>query len=351
MFYWDPKPEILLIPYFNWPILWYSLLFMVGFSIGFPIFVSILRRYFLNHPQYIDSEILCLEKLTFWGKTKHTIVNALNHKIVREEFGNIPEKFRNFVNKSNCLHPKRALARLKLDLDLGDAVLGLYRHAILLTDRLVVYMLVATIFGARLGQFLFYEKPEDYLDDPWEFFRIWEGGLASHGAAIGIIIAVILFSYRIRKTSKGLTWIRVLDFVCVPTALCGCFIRIGNFFNQEILGSETSLPWGVVFGSPIDHSISVPRHPVQIYEAIFYLLVFCLLWRLTYRPRFLLTQGQLIGLFLILVFGFRFFIEFLKIEQSHLLPLAPLLTMGQILSVPMVFLGVVLYFKKIFTTK
>lgn len=348
MIYWDPKPEIFLIPYLNWPILWYGLLFTLGFAFGFPIFVSILRRYFLNYPEYSAFEILEPHKLTFWGKTTQFILKALNHKITTQELFDIPDKFRNFVTKSNCLHPKMALVRLKLDLDLGNAVLGLYRNATLLADRLLVYMLVATVLGARLGHFLFYESPEDYLDDPLEIFRVWEGGLASHGAAIAIVISMIFFSYRVRKTSRGLTWIRLLDFVCIPTAFCGGCIRIGNFFNQEILGSETALPWGVVFGSPIDHSLPVPRHPVQIYEAIFYFFVFCLLWRLTYRPRFLLIQGQLIGLFLVLVFGFRFLVEFIKLEQSHLLSSAPLLTMGQILSIPMVLLGFVLYFKRLY---
>ena len=345
MIYWDPKPEIFVIPYLRFPILWYGLLFTIGFAAGFPLFVSILRRYFFNHPEYTEGEILCPDKMTVWGRTKSAIVKALNSAIAKGEFLGVSKKFQNFVETSNCLHPKKALARLKLDMDLGDAVLGLYRNAVLLTDRLVVYMLVATVLGARLGHFLFYERPSDYLDDPWEIFRVWEGGLASHGAAIAIIFSMILFSYRMRKTSKGLTWVRLLDFVSIPTALCGCCIRIGNFFNQEILGSQTSLPWGVVFGTPADHSFPVPRHPVQIYEAIFYLVVFYLLWRLTYRPRYLLTQGKLIGLFLILVFGFRFLIEFLKLEQSHLLSSEPLLTMGQILSIPMVCLGVFLYFK------
>ncbi len=344
MIHWDPKPEVFLIPYFNWPILWYGVLFTFGFAVGFPLFVSILRRYFLNHPEYTEAEILCPEKLTFWGKTVGGIAKSLNKKIQEEDevFG----KFRHFVKKSRCLHPKRALVRLHLDEKLGEAVLGLYRNSLLLADRLVGYILIATIAGARLGHFIFYETPSDFLDDPWEIFRVWEGGLASHGAAIAIIFSMILFSHQVRKTSKGLDWIRLLDFVCVPTAFCGGCIRIGNFINQEILGSETSLPWGVVFGSPADHSLPVPRHPVQIYEAVFYFLVFYLLWKITYRPQILLAKGKLIGLFLILVFGFRFLIEFLKLEQSHLLSETPLLTMGQILSIPMILLGIFFYMRK-----
>jgi phosphatidylglycerol:prolipoprotein diacylglycerol transferase len=343
MIYWNPRPEIFLIPYFNWPILWYGLLFTLGFAAGFPLFVSILRRYFLNHPEYTGSEILCPEKLTFLGKTTSLIVKSLNQKIEGEEVSNVPQKFKEFVKKSRCLHPKKALARLKLDEELGSSVLGLYRNALLLTDRLVGYVLIATIVGARLGHFLFYEKFSDFLEDPWDIFRVWEGGLASHGAAIAIIFSMILFSHRVKKTSKGLNWIRLLDFVAVPTAFCGGCIRIGNFINQEILGSPTSLPWGVIFGCPIDHSLPVPRHPVQIYEAICYFAIFYFLWRLTFRPQYLLTKGKLIGLFLVLVFGCRFLIEFLKEEQSHLLSSTPILTMGQILSIPMICLGIFLY--------
>lgn len=345
MFYWDPNPEIFVIPILRFPILWYALLFTIGFSLGFPIFVSILRRFFFNDPQYIESDILHMEELTAWGKTKGAVLKALNFKIIHEEFGRISKKIKDYVEKSHCLHPKQALSRIFLDLELKDAVLGLYRKSVLITDRLVLYMLVATVIGARLGHFLFYENPKDYLTNPLEILKVWEGGLASHGAAIAILISLFLFSRRVRNVAKGLSWIRLLDFVSVPVALCGAFIRVGNFFNQEILGKATSLPWGVVFGHPADHSLSVARHPVQIYEALFYLFVFILLWQLTYRMKYLLSEGKLIGLFLVLVFGFRFLIEFLKVEQSHLLSTGPLFTMGQILSIPMICLGFYFFFK------
>ena len=106
---------------------------------------------------------------------------------------------------------------------------------------------------------------------------------------------------------------------------------------------QRASPWAVIFGHPADHTPSVPRHPVQLYEALFYLAVFFFLWALSYRPYFLLAKGKLVGLFLILVFGFRFLIEFLKMEQSHLLGAACPLTMGQILSLPAIALGLVFY--------
>lgn len=217
------------------------------------------------------------------------------------------------------------------------------KKAVLITDRLTVYMIVATIVGARVGHFLFYEQPSDYLSEPLKIFWIREGGLASHGAAIAIVLALILFSYRIRSTAPSLTWIKLLDLVAIPTAFAACCIRIGNFVNQEILGTETTAPWAVIFGHPADRSWPVPRHPVQLYEAFFYLAVFFLLWRLSFVPRFLKARGKLIGLFFILVFGFRFFIEFIKLEQSDLLSFSAL-TMGQILSIPAIIAGFFFYF-------
>ena len=215
-----------------------------------------------------------------------------------------------------------------------------------LADRLTVYVVIGTIFGARLGHFLFYERPSDYLADPMEFFRFRNGGLASHGAIVGIIIAVLLFSYRMRKQYPDLTWLRLLDLIAIPTPLAGACIRIGNFFNQEILGTPSHLPWAVTFGHPIDGSLPIPRHPAQLYEAIWYFAVFLLLWRLSARPSFLLVRGKLVGLLLILVFTFRFFIEMLKPEQSHLLH--SYLTMGQILSIPAIVLGALFYFHGFF---
>jgi len=340
MFYWDPKPEIFVIPYFNLPILWYGVLFTIGFLLGSFAFASILRRFFLNDPEYMESDILCPDKLGAWGKSRRLILKALNLQIEREEIKKLPKRMKQLVKKSNCLNPKKALSRISLDLELGDAVLGIYRKATLLTDRAVIYMLIATIVGARLGHFLFYEKPSEYLKNPLEIFRIWEGGLASHGGYVAIIFALLLFSYRVRKVARGLSWTRLLDFVCAPAILCGGFIRIGNFFNQEVLGVPTSAPWGVVFGHPAGGGMQRALHPVQLYEALLYFFVFSLLWSLSYRPKFLLAEGKLIGLALIVAFSFRFLVEFIKLEQSELLSGAPLLNMGQILSIPMILFGV-----------
>jgi prolipoprotein diacylglyceryl transferase len=169
-----------------------------------------------------------------------------------------------------------------------------------------------------------------------QVFRIWEAGLASHGAGIAIILAIWMFSSSVKKIDPKLSAIRLLDFICVPAAFAGACIRIGNFINQEILGISTNLPWAIVFGSPADGSLPVPRHPVQLYESAFYLMIFFYLWKLVFKP---FSTGRLIGLFLVLVFSFRFIIEFIKLEQSALLLGPYFFTMGQWLSIPLIALG------------
>jgi phosphatidylglycerol:prolipoprotein diacylglycerol transferase len=227
-----------------------------------------------------------------------------------------------------------------------ESVKHLKEQAVLIADRLTIYVVIGTIVGARLGHFLFYEPISEFLQNPLEIFRVWKGGLASHGASVGIILSIFAFSYRMRSRYPFLHWIRLLDFLAVPAAFAGCCIRLGNFFNQEILGTVTEVPWGVIFGHPFDGSLPAARHPVQIYEAIGYLGLFFILWKLTFYPYFFKHKGKLIGIFLISVFVFRFFIEFFKIEQSRILSPESFLTMGQILSIPMVVLGVIFFSKK-----
>ena len=201
-----------------------------------------------------------------------------------------------------------------------------------LLDKLTIYMALGTVIGARLGHCLFYE-PDYYLDNPVEILKIWKGGLASHGAAIGIIAALWLF---IRKYKKSFIWI--LDRIVVVVALAGTFIRLGNLMNSEIYGIETSLPWGFVF---IKNLEVVPKHPTQIYEALTYLLIFLLLLWLYYKNEGKPRRGILFSLFLILVFGMRFLIEFVKEDQVSF-ESGMALNMGQWLSIPFVLLGIVI---------
>lgn len=209
-----------------------------------------------------------------------------------------------------------------------------------LAEKLSLYVMLGTIIGARVGEILFYQSPSVYLRSPLYIFKVWEGGLASHGGAIGILVALWLFA----RNYRMLSWLQWLDLLVIPAGLVGFFIRIGNFINQEILGKVTTVPWAVTFGHPADGSLPTPRHPVQLYEALFYLSVFgFLLW--IGRTKKLRT-GQMSGLFLVLVFLFRFFIEFWKMEQSTLLASHACLDMGQLLSVPFLSLGLYLLFRK-----
>ena len=190
-------------------------------------------------------------------------------------------------------------------------------------------MAIGTIVGARLGHCFFYE-PGYYLSNPGEILKIWHGGLASHGAAIGIIIAIWLF---IRKEKKEFTW--AIDRVAIVVALSGFFIRTGNLMNSEIYGIETTVPWGFVF---LRNGETAPKHPTQIYEALAYLIIFGILMWIYWRKKGEYIQGTLISLTLILIFVARFFIEFLK-EDQVAFEASMSLNMGQLLSIPFIILG------------
>ena len=201
-------------------------------------------------------------------------------------------------------------------------------------DQLFMYMFFSTIIGARLGHCLFYD-PVYYLSNPLEILMVWHGGLASHGAAIGILSGLYIYSKK--NPDLGYAWI--VDRIVIVVALAGFFIRMGNLFNSEIIGIPTNSDWGFIFSS-VDR---IPRHPAQLYEAIAYLIIFIVLF-LIYKKYYLqLKNWFLLGLFLILVFGFRFFVEFVKENQVGFEE-SLALNMGQILSIPAVLCGIILIF-------
>ena len=199
-------------------------------------------------------------------------------------------------------------------------------------ESILLYMILGAIIGARLGHCFFY-RPDYYLAHPLEIIAFWKGfrGLASHGGAIGILVSLYIFS--LRHPKQPYLWI--LDRVAAPTALGGFFIRMGNLMNSEILGLPSDLPWAMVF-TRVD---AVPRHPAQLYEALSYLLIFFLLHFLYRGKGPKLPQGLLIGLFFTTIFGARFFIEFVKERHAAFEAGLPL-SMGQILSLPIIALGV-----------
>lgn len=336
-------------------------------------------------------------------------------------------------------------------------------------ETLTIYMVIATILGARLGHVFFYE-PARYLANPIDILKIWEGGLASHGAAFGILVALYLYSnYDIKydfikfkgtfkkRKREGQSYLWVVDRIVIVVALTGCLIRFGNFMNSEIVGKPTESTYGVVFarntveaiqnsadaiekvevhkpdatlttdnmyqpenpmhqedssqangsgslyypveltvhfkegdyteeqvrdfvetrikglltnyqtiredmyepaGTPLNYQLTqrsgtymatistfgIPRHPAQLYESISSLLIFMLLFYLWSRKKGQLPEGQLLGLFLIILFGLRFLYEFLKenqVDWENNLPL----NMGQWLSIPLVLIGIILLFR------
>jgi prolipoprotein diacylglyceryl transferase len=204
-----------------------------------------------------------------------------------------------------------------------------------LLDYFTIAVIIGVVVGARLGHCLFYD-PVAYLSDPVTILYIWEGGLASHGGAIGILIALYIFT----KKNREIGYLWSLDRIVVVVALAGVLIRIGNFLNSEILGTPSDLPWAVIFLRGGDMA-PIPRHPVQIYESLCYLAIFLFLLFRYKKFKNELPTGTNLGYFLVLVFGARFLLEFIKEEQAAFIEHFPL-TMGQILSIPFIIGGLYL---------
>ena len=213
----------------------------------------------------------------------------------------------------------------------------------LFADRITFFIVIGTIVGARLGHVFFSDWPY-YEAHPMEILMIRNGGLASHGGTLGVIIALLLFLRLNKNRFPGISFLFIVDMLVIPTAVAVTFIRLGNFFNQEILGNETTLPWGIIFGHAADGSAPIPRHPVQLYEAAAYLATFFVLYPLWRIKRETLKPGLLSGIFFVLVFGSRFFIEFLKTPQESWLDGFGL-QVGQYLSIPFVCFGLFLIFR------
>lgn len=212
-------------------------------------------------------------------------------------------------------------------------------QSLILADKLVWFTVLGTLVGARLGHILFYEL-DYFMANPHLILKTWEGGLASHGGAIGILIALALYRRNISSMAPQLTFLRILDLIVIPTAFAGACIRFGNFWNQELVGTPTTMPWGVIFLHPADGSAIVPRHPVQLYEAAAYLITFCILLGLWHFKRSTLKTGQLAGLFFILVFASRIALEYFKVPVTAAEPFYFGLMTGQWLSLPFVLAGI-----------
>jgi len=260
----DPPRTAFTIPFFDFPIYWYSLFFAAGFFAGWVVVYSCVARFFSLH--------------------------------------------KNFQDKS---------------------------HAGKFVDTLSWYVFLGTLLGARLGHVLFYDL-DYYHDNPLDILNLRQGGLASHGGALGVFIALYVFWLRHARRDTPMSFARLLDYVGVAAALAGACIRIGNFFNQEILGTPSNMPWAVLFGHPAE-DVPMPCHPVQLYEAASYLVTFCIVFALIRKYDTQWKAGSFFGLAMLLIFTSRFFIEFFKVPQEAN-PL-PYISMGQLLSLPFIILG------------
>jgi phosphatidylglycerol---prolipoprotein diacylglyceryl transferase len=235
-------------------------------------------------------------------------------------------------------------------------------------DKCFLYVVGGAVLGARLGHVFFYDW-EYYSKHLGEIFKIWEGGLASHGGAIGIILAMWIFSRTVSK--KSILWI--LDKIVVPTALAGGFIRLGNLMNSEIVGKPTDSSLGFLFKNATKDTwvkceecvnlvtncvktgtnnlgaemCMVPRHPVQLYESIGYFAIFGILFYTYWRTEKRHKPGYIFGLFLVLIWGTRFMWEYLKMSQGGFeSAFGNILTTGQLLSIPFVLIGLYFMFRK-----
>jgi len=255
---WDVDPEAFRIPFIDWPVRWYGILFVTGLLIS----------------QYIMFYIFEKE-----GRTRKNV------------------------------------------------------------EDLTIYVVIGTIVGARLGHVFFYDAM-DYLKNPIDILKVWEGGLASHGGAIGILIAIYLFC---RKYKFNYLWL--LDRIVIVVCLTGAFIRTGNLMNSEIIGTVTDLPWAFQFVRAYPQSLALdPRHPAQLYEAIYCLLLMGLLWYLWSKMRHKLNNGFIFGVFLVILWTLRFVDEFFKVNQVAFEDEMKF-NMGQLLSIPFVIVGIYLIWR------
>jgi prolipoprotein diacylglyceryl transferase len=195
-------------------------------------------------------------------------------------------------------------------------------------ETLFVYIITGAAIGARLIHCFFYE-PSYFLEHPIEILYIWNGGLASHGGVVGVLLAVWLFT---RKYNESYFWL--LSRIAIPASLSATAIRIGNFMNSEIVGIPTDVPWAIIF-LRIDE---LPRHPSQLYESIIYLFIFILLLFVYKSIKSTFATKLLPALFFLTIFTARFFLEFIKSRQAHYTTDLPFST-GQLLSMPFIALG------------
>lgn len=221
-------------------------------------------------------------------------------------------------------------------------------------DKLAIFVIIGVVAGLRLGHCLFY-NPVHYLTHPLEILYVWEGGLASHGGAAGILLAVWLYSRKIK-----MHFLKLLDRVALIVPLAGGMVRIGNLMNSEIYGVQTTVPWAFKFMKNREDLLPafnasggkceitdfncmadywIPRHPTQLYEGIFYLIMFVVFYFIFKKFIAKWKEGTFLGWFVTVLFVFRYIIEFTKVDQVEFEGWTESIRMGQLLSIPFILLG------------
>lgn len=344
-FFWDPPREAFTIPYFDIVVVWYGIIFASGFVAGYYLLLPMLRKFFSEAPQVYARDIKnwalladqMKNSLLFYSNLNHETRNDLNaHPLGIEPSAELKQSLLSAIN-TVMGNKTQSMNRKSLEKSFPGSIEPICDLTSSFTDQITWFIVIGTIVGARLGHVLFYDWPY-YSANPLEILMIRKGGLASHGGTLGVILALFLFLRWNKRQFPEFDFIKLVDMLVVPTAIAVCFIRIANFFNQEILGNLTTQPWGIIFGHAADGTAPAPRHPVQLYEAAAYFTTFIILYLLWKTRGSSLKPGTLSGLFFVFVFGSRFFIEYWKEPQSIIDSVG--LHMGQYLSIPFIALGI-----------
>ncbi|MBA3723014.1 MAG: prolipoprotein diacylglyceryl transferase [Parachlamydiaceae bacterium] len=348
--YWNPPKNVFTIPYLDRPIAWYGLLFVTGFILGYFVLIPILSR-FLRQSKTINPIDVCnwpllVQQLAHAQPSQSQIVNAIfknldstqRSKIQSEKLD--PSLKQEILKAINSYWNSHELTREEIEKAFPGAITPVSQISHFLADRVIWFIVAGTLIGARLGDVFFYDWGY-YKNHLMEIFKVWNGGLASHGGTIGVFISLYLYLLYVKKWIPTFTFLTVLDCVVIPTPLACVFIRLGNFVNQEILGTPTELPWAVIFGHPVDGIPGVPRHPVQLYEALSLLVTFIILYTIWKKNWAKIGSGFFAGLMFVLIFLSRFILEFWKETQESILD-SSMIQMGQLLSLPFVALGLFL---------
>lgn len=339
--YWNPEKVVFTIPIINHPVVWYGIWFAFGFVVGYILLIPMMQKALKTTSKITARDIASWPALlTALKDNYHPLSQTLSRPLRQEiaQLNGTPDS----TMQAKILSAINAIPRPSLEMLYPKAIYTSRKLAYFLVDRMTWFIVAGTIIGARLGHVFFYDWPR-YQHNLIGIVKVWEGGLASHGGGVGVLIGLYLYKKIILKGFPEFTFLTFLDIIVVPTAFVGFCIRIGNFMNQEVLGYPSTLPWAIIFGDPIDRSAPVPRHPAQLYEAVAYLLTFGLLYYLWKKTDAMFKPGILSGLFFILVFGSRFFLEFIKESQGGIMD-EFILNTGQYLSLPYIFAGLALLF-------